>query len=489
MSQEHAELIIVKRHEEEEHEAHSSAWKVAHADFMTAMMAFFLIMWLVNVTDDEVKKSIASYFNPINLTTSISNQKGLNQPSDKVGDSKGAAKPGAKPEDKKKKGSGAPGASTGAKSEGGAGGDMGEKSGGAPAEAVQGSADGAGAQSGSLGGGAGTATAELHAFQDPYAVLAKLAAEVPPPAEGATADNIVGEPSVPGVSGGSTPRDPFDPVYWQTNGGMKPKAAKPGQKGTGTSAPSDGNLDAAAVDTSNGAAPAHADPAAKGAPAAGKQPAAEKAGVQVASAAQAAAAATENLDPKAAAIVEAAMAGQVPPVEVLAPEKPKTPDQKAPTTAVKQKAEDLGAELNSKIAAAIQGTDMPHVAVQATSEGVLISLTDDIDFSMFPSGSAIPEPKVVVAMEKLAKTLSERPGGVVIRGYTDGRPFKSDTYDNWRLSSARAQMAFYMLKRGGLDSKRVLRIESFADRDLKNPKDPGAAENRRIEILLQEPTA
>ncbi len=46
MSEGGHELIIVRRHEEEEHEHHSSAWKVAHADFMTAMMAFFLIMWL-----------------------------------------------------------------------------------------------------------------------------------------------------------------------------------------------------------------------------------------------------------------------------------------------------------------------------------------------------------------------------------------------------------------------------------------------------------
>ena len=62
------ELIIVRRHEEEEHAHHSSAWKVAHADFMTAMMAFFLIMWLINVTDDEVRKGISQYFNPIHLS-------------------------------------------------------------------------------------------------------------------------------------------------------------------------------------------------------------------------------------------------------------------------------------------------------------------------------------------------------------------------------------------------------------------------------------
>ena len=72
------ELIIIRRHEEEEHAQHSSAWKVAHADFMTAMMAFFLIMWLINVTDDEVRKGIAQYFNPIHMSQGSSEMKGLN---------------------------------------------------------------------------------------------------------------------------------------------------------------------------------------------------------------------------------------------------------------------------------------------------------------------------------------------------------------------------------------------------------------------------
>ena len=77
---EHQELIIIRRHEDEEHEAHSSAWKVAHADFMTAMMAFFLIMWLINATDEEIKKSIANYFNPVKLSSSVTDRKGLNNP-------------------------------------------------------------------------------------------------------------------------------------------------------------------------------------------------------------------------------------------------------------------------------------------------------------------------------------------------------------------------------------------------------------------------
>ena len=40
----------------------SSAWKVAYADFVTAMMAFFLLMWILNMTPPEVKKGLAAYF-------------------------------------------------------------------------------------------------------------------------------------------------------------------------------------------------------------------------------------------------------------------------------------------------------------------------------------------------------------------------------------------------------------------------------------------
>jgi chemotaxis protein MotB len=74
----------------------------------------------------------------------------------------------------------------------------------------------------------------------------------------------------------------------------------------------------------------------------------------------------------------------------------------------------------------------------------------------------------------------------VIRGHTDARPFKSANYDNWRLSHARAQMALYMLVRGGLDEKRIVRVEGHADREPKIPSNPNADQNRRVEILLQE---
>ncbi|PCI56207.1 MAG: chemotaxis protein MotB [Alphaproteobacteria bacterium] len=43
---------------------HGGAWKVAYADFVTAMMAFFLLMWLLNATTKEQKNAISDYFNP-----------------------------------------------------------------------------------------------------------------------------------------------------------------------------------------------------------------------------------------------------------------------------------------------------------------------------------------------------------------------------------------------------------------------------------------
>ena len=127
----------------------------------------------------------------------------------------------------------------------------------------------------------------------------------------------------------------------------------------------------------------------------------------------------------------------------------------------------------------------PAVDVKATEEGLLISLTDKLNFTMFAIGSAEPQPQLIQAMDAVAGILKQQPGEVVVRGHTDAHPYKSTTYDNWRLSAARAQMAYYMLTRAGLPESRFERIEGYADKRLRDPAHPFAAENRRIEILLK----
>ena len=56
---------------------HGGAWKVAYADFVTAMMAFFLLMWLVNATSPEQKQGIADYFSPAAVSLSSSGSSGM----------------------------------------------------------------------------------------------------------------------------------------------------------------------------------------------------------------------------------------------------------------------------------------------------------------------------------------------------------------------------------------------------------------------------
>jgi chemotaxis protein MotB len=54
--------IIIKRIKKSGHAAHGGAWKIAYADFVTAMMAFFLLMWLLGSTSEGDKKGISNYF-------------------------------------------------------------------------------------------------------------------------------------------------------------------------------------------------------------------------------------------------------------------------------------------------------------------------------------------------------------------------------------------------------------------------------------------
>jgi chemotaxis protein MotB len=62
--QEKGALVIKKVKKGHHDDHHGGAWKVAYADFVTAMMAFFLLLWLLNVTTDVQKRGIADYFEP-----------------------------------------------------------------------------------------------------------------------------------------------------------------------------------------------------------------------------------------------------------------------------------------------------------------------------------------------------------------------------------------------------------------------------------------
>ncbi len=73
-----APTIIIKRIKKGGHGGHhGGAWKVAYADFVTAMMAFFLLMWLINTTSPEQKRGIADYFAPASVSETTSGSGGI----------------------------------------------------------------------------------------------------------------------------------------------------------------------------------------------------------------------------------------------------------------------------------------------------------------------------------------------------------------------------------------------------------------------------
>ncbi len=69
--------IIIKKVKKKGHAHHGGAWKIAYADFVTAMMAFFLLMWLISMTTPEQKEGLAEYFAPASVSPTTSGAGGV----------------------------------------------------------------------------------------------------------------------------------------------------------------------------------------------------------------------------------------------------------------------------------------------------------------------------------------------------------------------------------------------------------------------------
>src|SRR3974377_722705 len=70
--------VIIKRIKKSGHGGHhGGAWKGAYADFVSGMMAFFLLMWLINTTTPEQKRGIADYFAAQSISQATSGSGGV----------------------------------------------------------------------------------------------------------------------------------------------------------------------------------------------------------------------------------------------------------------------------------------------------------------------------------------------------------------------------------------------------------------------------
>jgi chemotaxis protein MotB len=319
-------VIIRKKISSSDDDHHGGVWKLAFADFMTAMMAFFLVMWLINSTSKETKAVIVQYFNPVKLTDSTPAIKGLSDPAPSQTPA-GAEKQEAR--------------------------DIGKKN-------------------------AGNVTEEdLHA--DPLRALDRIA-----------------EREVESIQTQTGGRDRFSDPF-------------------------------------------------------------------------------ERPPPHVETIKQTPTEASSSPLTEIHTEK----DLNGNAGIFRREIEKIIRQ------EARNRYEAPTVEVKAAEGGVLISLTDVANFNMFGVGSIEPRPQLVRILGQIGKILAERPGEIEIRGYTDGRSYASRNYDNWRLSSDRATVVNYTLVRGGLQPSRVEKVVGYADRHLKNPREPFSPLNRRIEIFLR----
>jgi len=127
-----------------------------------------------------------------------------------------------------------------------------------------------------------------------------------------------------------------------------------------------------------------------------------------------------------------------------------------------------------------------QVKMTVTGEGLRVELMETEKGMFFDSGSPDPSKNGQDVLAKLATELGKMDNTILIEGHTDSRPVKGrNGYSNWELSGDRANAARRFMQDSGLWPDQVKQVRGFADQALMNKDAPGAANNRRVSIIVQ----
>lgn len=330
--------IVIRKEEIVEGGHHGGAWKVAYADFVTAMMAFFLLMWLLNATTEDQRKGLADYFSPNNLLSHASS--GTGQP---------------------------------------------------------------------FGGHT--------AFDDGALVSDRGSVEIvpgkrPPASLQEDVDADV-SPDNHGPPPGGTPKVPPNEPGKPTGNPVVPQVG-----------PNPDTRPAAVATPDNAMAPA----------------------------------------------------GRKPTEQELRAEKERL-EKKAFEAAAQQIRDAVNAD------PALRELSR-QLAIDMTPDGLRIQIMDEIKLPMFASGSADPNERARLLLQKVVPVLAKLPQAISVAGHTDAAPFPGPGRTNWELSAERANATRRLLAEAGLPEARFRSVTGNADKDPLLPADPMAAANRRIAIVV-----
>jgi chemotaxis protein MotB len=127
-----------------------------------------------------------------------------------------------------------------------------------------------------------------------------------------------------------------------------------------------------------------------------------------------------------------------------------------------------------------------QIEITITQEGLRIELMESAKGTFFELGSSEPTPALKDLLQVLAEELGKLPNKISIEGHTDSKPFSGGrAYDNWDLSSERANEARRLMQGEGVRSDQISQVRGFADQRLRLPKQPEDPSNRRISLIVQ----
>jgi chemotaxis protein MotB len=127
-----------------------------------------------------------------------------------------------------------------------------------------------------------------------------------------------------------------------------------------------------------------------------------------------------------------------------------------------------------------------QIEITITDEGLRIELMESAKGTFFELGSAQPTSALRDLLQVLSQELGKLPNKVSIEGHTDSKPYSQiKTYDNWDLSTDRANAARRLMQEEGVRADQISQVRGFADQRLRLAQQPEDPSNRRITLIVQ----
>lgn len=164
-----------------------------------------------------------------------------------------------------------------------------------------------------------------------------------------------------------------------------------------------------------------------------------------------------------------------------------TPKKEGSTTAADASAEEVAENLQNLQAELSEEAKQlsEHLMIKMSPEGMVLEIIDSDSSPLFMVGSSNPTPLLQKLLTSISGSLDAFRNDIKIVGHTDSLQYRLDAnYDNWNLSTDRANMIRKLLLEEGMMPSRLKEVSGRADTDPLAPNDPSASQNRRISIVI-----